>query len=57
MTEDKDSDIALTMANIIAVKEGHQNTKKTKLLIEALSQDNIKDYITDTFGASVIPMF
>ena len=56
-TEDNTSTVALTMANIIAVKRGHENTKKTKLLVEAISQDNIREYINATFGASVIPMF
>lgn len=57
VTEDKTSDVALKMANIIAVKQGNQEKTKTKLLIEALSQDNIREYITATFGSSVIPMF
>lgn len=56
-TENKDSDIANLMANIIAVKEGNQKTDKTKVLIDALKQDKVKQYIINTFGSSVIPMF
>lgn len=56
-TENKDSHIANLMANIIAVKSGQEQSEKTKVLIEALSQDNIKEYIISTFGSSVIPMF
>lgn len=56
-TENKDSDVANLMANIIAVKSGNETSEKTKVLIEALKQDNIKEYITRTFGSSVIPMF
>ena len=56
VTEDKTSEIAQKMANIIAVKDGNQESEKTKVLIEALSQDKIKQYIHATFGSSVIAM-
>ena len=55
--EDKTSEIAQKMANVIAVKVGHENSDKTKLLIEAICQENVRKYIKDTFGDSVIPMF
>ena len=54
VTEDKDSKIAKTMANVIAVKSGKEEAEKTKVLIEALKQENIKSYIESTFGDSVI---
>ena len=54
ITEDKDSEIAQTMANIIAVKSGNQESKKTEVLVDALKQENIKTYIENTFGDSVI---
>ena len=56
ITEDKESDIAKTMANVIAVKEGRQETEKTKVIVEALKQENIKSYIESQFGDSVIYM-
>ena len=56
VTEDKDSDIAKTMANVIAVKEGNQESEKTNVLIKALKQENIKTYIEKTFADSVIYM-
>ena len=56
VTEDKESDIAKTMANVIAVKEGRQEAEKTKVLVEALKQENIKSYIESKFGDSVIYM-
>ena len=56
VTEDKESDIAKTMANVIAVKGGKQEDKKTLVLVEALKQENIKSYIESTFGDSVIYM-
>ena len=45
-----------TMANVIAVKSGKEEAEKTKVLIEALKQKNIKSYIESTFGDSVIYM-
>ena len=56
VTENKESEIANKMANIIAVKNGHQEDAKTKVLIEALKQENIKEYIKTKFGDSVIYM-
>ncbi len=54
VTEDKNSEIAKTMANVIAVKEGKQEAEKTKVLVEALKQENIKSYIESKFSDSVI---
>lgn len=54
VTESKASNIANLMANIIAVKVGKEENDKTKVLVEALKQENIKKYIEDTFGASVL---
>ena len=54
VTEDKESEIAGQMANVIAVKSGSQDNDKTKVLIEALKQNNIKEYIASTFGSSVL---
>lgn len=56
ITENKDSEIAEQMANVIAVKAGNEESNKTKVLIEALSQDNIADFIKNKFGDSVIYM-
>ena len=56
VTEDKDSDIAKEMANVIAVKSGTEESQKVQVLKEALSQPNIKNYIESTFGSSVIYM-
>lgn len=54
ITEEKDSEIAQRMANIIAVKAGNENKDKTGVLIEALSQENIREFIENNFGDSVI---
>ena len=54
VTEDKESEIANKMANVIAVKNGNQESAKTKVLTDALKQENIKTYIEAKFGDSVI---
>ena len=53
-TEDKDSAAALTYANILAVKEGNEDSKKTQILIEALSSQTVKDFIEDNYYPVVI---
>lgn len=54
VTENKESEIAQKMANVIAVKDGRQDDKKTKVLLEALKQENIKEFIKTKFGESVL---
>ena len=41
--------------NIIVVNTADKDSDKTKMLVEALSQQSIKDYISDTFGGAVLP--
>ena len=55
--EDKDSAAAQTYANIIAVKEGNEESDKTKALVEALQSDAVKTYINDTYDGAVVPIF
>ena len=54
ITEDKESDIAKTMANVIAVKSGKEDSPKTSVLCEALRQPNIAEFIKNKFSDSVI---
>lgn len=56
VNEDKESEIANKMANIIAVKSGHEEDDKIKVLVDSLNQENIANYIKETFGDSVIYM-
>jgi len=53
-TEDKDSVAAQTYANILAVKAGNETSKKTKILIEALSSQTVKDYVAANYYPVVI---
>lgn len=57
VTESTESQIAQTNANIIAVKSGNENEPKVKALVECLTSNTVKEYITKTYGSSVIAMF
>lgn len=53
--ESADSDAAATYVNIIAVKEGNENSDKIKALVEVLKSDEIKKFITEKYNGGVIP--
>ena len=53
--ESADSEAAKTYVNVIAVKEGNEDSAKIKALVEALKSDAIKTYINDTYDGAVIP--
>ena len=53
--ESTDSEAAKTYVNVIAGKEGNENSAKIKALVEALKSDAIKTYINDTYDGAVIP--
>lgn len=53
--ETADSEAAKTYVNVIAVKEGNENSEKTKALVDVLKSDAIKQYINDTYDGAVIP--
>lgn len=56
-TEDKDSDAAQTYANIVAVNAGHENDEKIVALVNALKSEEVRSFIEETYGISVVPMF
>ncbi len=56
-TEDKDSDAAQTYANIIAVLPGNETDPRIVALIAALKSEDVRTFINDTYGISVVPMF
>ncbi len=43
--------------NLIAVKEGTENSQKTKDLVEAFQSEEVKKFINDTYAGAVIPVF
>lgn len=53
--EKSDSEAAQTYVNVIAVKEGNEDSEKIKALVEALESDEIRDYINETYDGAVIP--
>ena len=55
--ESADSTAAQTYANILVVKEGNENSDKTKELVKALNSDTTRDYINNTFEGAVVPVF
>ena len=55
-SEDAASVSATTFANILVVKEGNEETEKTKALIKALSSAAVKDYIEKTYAGAVVPL-
>ena len=56
-SEDADSEAAQTFANIIAVKEGHENDHAIQALVKALQSDKVKEYIEKTYSGAVVAVF
>ena len=56
-SEDADSEAAQTFANIIAVKEGHENDPAIQALVKALQSDKVKEYIEKTNSGAVVALF
>lgn len=54
--EDALSVAAATYGNIIAVKRGNENAEVIEVLIAALSQPKIKEYIESTYDGTVLPL-
>lgn len=57
IAEDPKSLSAQTYANILCVKKGNENTEKTKILVEALTQQKISEYIKNNYDGMVVPLF
>ena len=53
--EASDSEAAKTYVNIIAVKEGNENSDKIKALGDVLKSDEIKEFINENYDGAVIP--
>ena len=56
-SEASDSAAASTFANVICVKEGNEDNPAIKALIDALQSDEIHDYINESYGGAVVPLF
>ncbi len=55
--ESAESEAAETYANLIAVKEGNEDTEKTQALVEAVLSNKVKDFITANYKGAVVPVF
>lgn len=53
--ESADSEAAKTYVNVIAVKEGNENSEEIQALVSVLKSDEIKQFINDTYAGAVIP--
>ena len=56
-SEDAYSEAAQTYANIVAVRNGDEDSEKTQALLKALTSDTARKFIEDTYKGSVIPVF
>ncbi|NBK97592.1 MAG: MetQ/NlpA family ABC transporter substrate-binding protein [Erysipelotrichia bacterium] len=56
-TESKEGEYAKQYANIVAVKEGDEDSAKTKALVKVLTSKETKKIIEKEFGSLVIPVF
>lgn len=57
LVEDTSSDAATTYANVIVVKEGNEESEKTKALIQAITSDETKNFINEKWQGAVVPLF
>jgi len=55
--EDKESIGAVTYANPIVVKAGHENDPGILALIKALDSDDVRDFINNKYQGAVVPVF
>ncbi len=54
--EDANSEAAGKYANVIAVRDGDENSDKIKALVTALQSSTVRDYIENTFDGAVVPI-
>ena len=55
--EASDSLAATTYANLICVKEGSEDSEKTKALVNAVLSDEVRDFINNNYQGAVVPVF
>ena len=56
-SEGADSEAAQTYANIVAVRNGDEESDKTKALVKALTSETARKFIEEQYQGSVIPVF
>ena len=45
------------MRNILVVKDKNKDSEKTKILKEALSSEEVKNFINNKYNGAVVPIF
>ena len=55
--ESFDSETTVKRTNFLVVKDGNQESEKTKALIKALQSDKVQKYIDETYKGAVITSF
>ncbi|HVI40504.1 MAG TPA: MetQ/NlpA family ABC transporter substrate-binding protein [Anaerovoracaceae bacterium] len=55
--ESADSEAAQTFANIVAVYDGDQDRPEIQALVKALTSDETRKFIEDTYQGAVVPVF
>lgn len=56
LVESADSKGADLYANILVVKKGNEEKEKTKVLVDALTSDEVKTFIHDSYAGAVVPV-
>ena len=55
--EAADGAAATAYVNVLAVKEGNENSEKIQALVKALMSEEVKAFINETYAGAVVPMF
>ena len=55
--ESQDSDTAVAYTNVIAVRNGDEETAKIQALVEALQTDEIAQFMADNYNGAVVAVF
>ena len=55
--DDASGDAAQTYANIVAVREGEEQSEKTLALVKALQTAEVKTFIEETYNGAVVAIF
>lgn len=54
--ESADGEAGQVYANVVAVKEGHENDKAVQALLDVLHSEELADWITDKYQGAVLPV-
>lgn len=55
--EDEESQEMKARRNVLAVKEGNENSEKIKALTKALTSDDVREFIEEQYKGAVVPVF